>query len=107
MKRTPLRRQSKKRAGIAVERRTFVANLLTRRPWCEACPIRFPFDPNHRRRAVDCHELTRRSQGSPIVPSQGLTSDEVLAVCRECHDYITTHPAEAVELGLARWGMRR
>ena len=94
-----MRRQSSKRAAIADERRTFVADVLARRPWCEW--------PGCNLRAVDVDEKRNRSQGSPIVPSEGLADGDVNVLCREHHSYKTDHMAEAVELGLARWGMRR
>lgn len=106
-KRIPAR--SQKREAIAQERRDFVARILVERPWCEAhatlvdlALISGPL----RARPVDVHELRRRSQGSPIVPSQGLADDDVLALCRACHEWIGANPREAVSLGLARWGMR-
>lgn len=121
-RRTPLRRtgfartsrkripyRSDKREAVAVERRLFVERILRERQWCEAHPVlrdlALVAGPL-RAESVDVHELVRRSQGSPIVPSQGLTDDRVLALCRPCHDWVTTHPREAVSLGLARWGMR-
>lgn len=117
MKRTPLRRgrkpiraRSDKREAIMLERRVFVDRILHQRQWCEAHPVlrdlALVAGPL-RAQSVDVHELVRRSQGSPIVPSQGLADDDVLALCRPCHDWVTTHPREAVSLGLARWGMRR
>lgn len=112
MKRSPLRRRSRlspvspKRVAIRDERREFVAQVLATRRWCEACPILHgPY--GEVRPASDVHELVRRSQGSPIVPSQGLELGDVLAVCRGCHHWIGDNPAEAVRLGLARWGMRQ
>lgn len=116
IKRTPLRRsgkpipaRSQRREAIAGERREFVERILRRRQWCEAHAVLLELAlvaGPLRAESVDVHELVRRSQGSPIVPSQGLADDDVLAVCRCCHDWITTHPADAVSLGLARWGMR-
>lgn len=109
-RRTPLRPQSDKRRAIAPERRAFVDDVLRRRPRCEAHSLLLSLAliaGAASARSVDVHELRRRSQGSPIVPSQGLTDDDVLAVCRQCHDWITTNPAEAVSLGFACWGMRR
>lgn len=108
--RSPLKRSTKRiparsqrREAIAQERREFVERILRARPWCEA---RVPGLGCSPRPSTDVHELVRRSQGSPIVPSQGLADDDVLAVDRQCHDWITTHPREAVALGLARWGSR-
>ena len=110
LKRTPLERRtrlnprSRKRKAIAQERREFVQRILRERPWCQACTVidglAQPLP------ATDVHEIVRRSQGSPIVPSQGLRDEDVWAVCRICHDWIGLHPERAVKLGLARWGMR-
>lgn len=125
MRRSPLRRRaplksggrikprSDKRAEIAPERAAFVDRILRVRPDCEACPVlnRVGIVPSGAvswspHRAQDVHELVRRSAGSPIVPSQGLADADVLSVCRASHDWIGLHPPEAVDLGLARWGMR-
>lgn len=116
LRRTPIARSTKpiparsqRREAIADERRQFVERILRARPWCEAhavlADLALVAGPL-RAESVDVHELVRRSQGSPIVPSQGLTDDAVLSVCRRCHDWITVNPREAVSLGLARWGMR-
>lgn len=116
LRRTPLARSTKpiparsqRREAIAGERREFVESLLRRRQWCEAHAVLLELaliSGPLRALAVDVHELVRRSQGTPIVPSQGLDETDVLCVCRRCHDWITTHPRDAVSLGLARWGMR-
>lgn len=108
--RRPLPARSAKREAIADERRQFVADALHRRPWCEAHELLYDLAlvaGPVRAASVDVHELLRRSQGGRIVPSQGLTDDDWLALCRACHTWITEHPREAVALGLARWGIRR
>lgn len=91
--RAPIAPQSAKRRALAPKRRTFVAEVLTARPTCEAkldgCTGR----------STDVHELCRRSQGADL-----LAADEVLALCRRCHSWVTEHPVEAVERGLAVWG---
>lgn len=107
-RKTRLRARSRKREAVMPERRAYVARILSERPRCEA---RIPGlgcaeGSTPGRWAVDVHELVRRGQGTPIVPSQGLADSEVLAVCRPCHDFITDNPARAVALGLARWAMR-
>jgi 5-methylcytosine-specific restriction endonuclease McrA len=71
---------------------------------CEACAIWARHDGLQlykRQRAVDVHELVRRSQGGSI-----LDESNCITVCRPCHRRINANPALAVELGLARWGMR-
>lgn len=117
LRRTPIARSTKpiparsqRREAIAGERREFVERILRQRPWCEAHAVLLDLaliSGPLRAESVDVHELVRRSQGSPIVPSQGLGDDDVLALCRRCHTWVTENPREAVSLGLARWGMRR
>lgn len=106
--RKPIPYRSTKREAITVERREFVWRVLHERQSCEAHRLlgELAIVSGLRAQSTEVHELLRRSAGSPIVPSQGLTGDDVLALCHECHAFVTTHPAKAVELGLARWGMR-
>jgi len=88
MKRSPLKRMSPKRQLENVERRKVVARILEERPICEArtevCT----------RRAVDCHEILTRARGGSI-----LAPENILALCRPCHTYITDNPAFAQENG--------
>lgn len=46
--------------------------------------------------AVDIHEIVRRSQAGSLQVAVELG---VMAVCRRCHNFITTHPREARDLG--------
>ena len=74
--------------------------LLEERPLCEACPVFASHDGKvvySRQRSVDIHELVRRSQGGSI-----LDENNLLAVCRPCHQRIGNHPQLAFDLGLAR-----
>lgn len=91
-----LRPRSRRYAAAMVERRSLVAELLAERPWCEA---RIPKVCTGR--AVDVHELLRRSQGGSI-----LDRANCVTVCRRCHDWIGHNPTAAVTAGLARWAMR-
>jgi|TARA_Y100000034_G_scaffold60735_1_gene73773 5-methylcytosine-specific restriction endonuclease McrA len=94
-----LRPRSKKKSKQYVERRKTVSRLLAERPYCEACPVFAVHDEvtlYTRRASVDIHELKRRSQGGSILDDENL-----LAVCRECHDRIGNHPKLAIELKLA------
>ena len=92
-RRTGLRPRSPRAQRSAVPRRRLVEQLLAERPWCQA-RIREVCDG----RAVDVHEMLRRSQGGdPLDPAGCIT------VCRRCHDWIGAHPTAAVQLGLARW----
>lgn len=104
-RRTPLRARSKKRRREMAERRPFVADVLARRPFCEAGPALVDAlgrGPAFRCQtwSVDVHEIKSRGRGGPIVPSKGLTEAGVLACCRWCHDWITDHPAQAEALDL-------
>jgi 5-methylcytosine-specific restriction endonuclease McrA len=100
LKRTgSLRPRSKKKSAEYVERRKIVSRLLGERPYCEACPVFARHDEvslYNRKASVDIHELKRRSQGGSI-----LEEDNLMAVCRECHDRIGHEPKLAIELGLA------
>ncbi len=72
-------------------RRPLVAALLAQHP---ACQLRIDGVCTHR--AVDVHELLSRARGGSITdPANCRTT------CRPCHDYVTTHPADAQRLGLA------
>ncbi len=100
MKRSPLRPRSKKRAEFyRVERVPFVKAYLRAHPWCERCT--FPYhpsgEPRRMNRSVDVHELVRRGQGGSTVDE-----DNVVALCRECHDWIGANPRLATEQGWAR-----
>lgn len=97
MSRIPHR--SKKTAAKYVERRILVDRLLTERPACEACATY----RNYQGGALymvwaseDIHELISRGRGGDILDEANL-----LAVCRPCHTWITSHPQEAEFLGLA------
>jgi len=97
-----MRHRSKKKEEEYKLRRPLVARLLEQRPYCEACPIFAEHDEKiiySRQRSVDIHELKRRSQGGSI-----LEEDNLMAVCRQCHNRIGNYPALAFELGLSRHG---
>ena len=89
MKRTPLRPRSKKRASEMVQRRKLVTELLERFPWCARC---------FWVRSVDLHELKNRSQGGDF-----LDPEQIVTLCRECHEWITRSPAAAHEAGWTFW----
>ena len=94
MKRTPIRKRSRKYEAMMRERRKLVARLLEERPECEAhLPVCYG-------RSVDVHEILRRSQGGKPV---GGADDEYLCLCRPCHTWITEHPASARTLGLVKF----
>ena len=89
MKRTPLRRVSKKRAK---ELRHYSAQrlaFLKLRPYCQTCHSR----NLNAARATDVHHTAGRN-GKHL-------NDEArwLAVCRPCHDHIHRHPGWARAMG--------
>lgn len=97
-----MRHRSKKKEAEYRLRRPLVAKLLEERPYCEACSVFAKYDQKGTFRqnpSQDIHELIRRSQGGSI-----LDEDNLLAVCRPCHNRIGAYPALAFELGLAKHG---
>lgn len=100
-----LAKRSKKMEERYVDRRNFVARILSERPYCEACGV---FAENDgiavfwNNRSTDVHELVRRSQGGSI-----LDEENVLAVCRPCHTRIGNYPQLAFDLGLAKHSWER
>ncbi len=88
-----LRAASAKRQAVMQERRKVIEALLAERgPGCEARLVGCDG------RAVDCHEVLRRSQGGSLTDPANL-----LLLCRPCHSFLTEHPQMAVELGFSRW----
>lgn len=83
-KKIPFR--SKKRSKLyKQERIPIVIEMLAEIKVCQRCASRPP---------VDVHELKSRARGGSITDR-----DNLVAVCRECHSWITTHPKEAHEQG--------
>lgn len=81
-RRTRLRPRSAKRAAIYREQRIpLVRELLAARPVCERC---------HRAPSVDVHEIQSRARGGSILDVENLA-----ALCRPCHAWVTEHPREA------------
>ena len=96
---TGIPRQSAKRKRLSGERRAFVQEFLGDHPWCQVCPNLRPTW----RASVDVHESLRRAAGGAIVPgpkadAQGPT---FWAVCRTCHDTLTSPSAEERDRALA------
>lgn len=52
--------------------------------------------------AVDLHEVLSRARGGSITDL-----DNVVPLCRPCHDYVTTHPDAAESVGLSATGFGR
>lgn len=95
-----MRRRSKKTEQKYRLRRPLVEKLLSDRPYCEACPVFAQHDglvTYVRNMSNDVHEIIRRSQGGSI-----LSEDNLMTVCRKCHQRIGNYPQLAFELGLAK-----
>ena len=97
MKRTPIRKVSKKRSKLLRERKKFAASELGDRWKCEAGPLIYLTheNPNCKGRSTELHEPLMRSRGGSI-----LDPDNTVAVCRNCHRWIHDNPTDATRLGL-------
>ena len=97
MKRTPLRKVSKKRAKINRERQRLVEQELGERTSCEAGATIYLNTGVAccRARATELHEPLMRSRGG-----SSLDPENTIAICRGCHRWIHDHPETATELGL-------
>lgn len=89
-----MRFRSKKRERQYRQRRTLVEQILDERPVCERCSAA---------RSTDVHEVIRRSQWSAGI----LVTENLRALCRPCHTWITEHPKLAVEEGWSAWSWDR
>jgi 5-methylcytosine-specific restriction protein A len=88
-RRTPLRSRSNKRARLYRDERVpLVRAMLDARPVCERC---------HAAPSTDVHEVKSRARGGSITDP-----DNLAALCRPCHTWITTHPADATAQGWLR-----
>ncbi len=93
-----MRRRSKKREEEYGERRPLVARLLAERPKCEACVILAVYEGKVtflHRDSQDVHEIVPRSGGGSILDEENL-----LALCRPCHNFVTTNLRTAANMGL-------
>jgi hypothetical protein len=88
MKRSRINPVSKKRQSLNVLRRSFVKKILNERMMCEARIQGCSYRP------TDVHEILTRGRGGSIV-----SEENVLALCRNCHHFITVEPAWAKENG--------
>ena len=79
---------SKKRASLNILRRSFVKKILNDRMMCEARIQGCTYMP------TDVHEILTRGRGGSIIDE-----NNVLALCRTCHYFITNEPAWAKENG--------
>lgn len=83
-----MRAVSKKRAKLLRERKKLTdAMQANGRPWCVRCGA--PAD--------DAHELRSRARGGSITDAEN-----VRAICRPCHRFVTEHPVEAEKEGLSK-----
>lgn len=80
--RTPLPRQSQKRAVQAVARRKLVAAYLEAHPVCARC---------YSAASTDVHEKQKRSRN----PQAWLDPSLFCALCRRCHEWTEAEPAQA------------
>lgn len=98
-----IRPVSKRRASENRERRANLVARFGQFPPCYACPVldAAGISTGCAGRAADGHELLTRGRGGSIVDVEN-----VIPVGRLCHDWITTHPREAAELGLVRTASR-
>ncbi len=83
MKRTPLKPRSKKTQALYKVRVPLVRELLEEYPLCQRCLMA---------RSVDAHELITRARGGSIIDKENM-----VALCRECHNWIHTHSKQAGE----------
>ena len=89
-----MRFRSKKRERQYRQRRTLVEQILDERPVCQRCSAA---------RSTDVHEVIRRSQWSAGI----LVTENLRALCRRCHIWVTEHPKQAVEEGWSAWSWDR
>lgn len=67
------------------KRRNLVRKLLLERPVCQRCLSD---------RSQDIHEVKSRARGGSITDEENL-----VALCRACHVWVTQNPKEAKEQG--------
>lgn len=87
MKRTPLKKRSKKtQEKYEKERIPFVKKLLAERPICEIC---------FTRPSTDVHEILTRARSGGVHGEAWLDSANCLCLCRACHSWVTVNVEEA------------
>jgi hypothetical protein len=87
---------SKRRSENATRRAVLVA-AWGPNPECVGGPIlaHIPGHPRCTLDATDPHEVLTRARGGSITEIAN-----IIPLCRPCHDWVTTHPAAALEAGL-------
>lgn len=89
-----LRPRSKKTQDLyRTERIPLVIRILKERPVCERC---------QRNESCDVHEVLTRGRSGGVRGSAWLDPDNLAALCRPCHIWVTEHPIEAAEEGWVR-----
>lgn len=84
-----LRHRSKKRSELYRQQRIpLVIQLLEERPICQRC---------NKASSQDIHEIKSRARGGSITDVENLA-----ALCRPCHTWITDHPAAAAAEGWSK-----
>lgn len=76
-----MRHRSKKMEAKYRQRRPIVKRMFDEQPLCARCQLRY---------AVDPHEPLSRGRGGSITDE-----DNIVPLCRECHDWIGDNPLEA------------
>lgn len=94
MRRTPLRRKSKKRERQERDYAVWRRGYLARHP---NCMLRWSTHCSGR--SAEVHHVLKRSQGAPLIPKD---EADVLATCWPCHFKVDVEPAEAKERGFVR-----
>lgn len=91
------RLSSRKAHRVSAMRRELRRGLLEERgPSCEVCP-KTPVGSIPPKAWEEMHEvLTRGRGGDPT------DAENILCVCRRCHEWITAHNDEATQLGFVR-----
>lgn len=90
MNKSRLRAVSPKRRPEVTARKKLIAKLKRNGP--VLCVLELP---GCTRWADDLDEILSRARGGSIA-----SETNCRPVCRRCHDWVTTHPLEAAELGL-------
>lgn len=88
-----MRYRSKKQEHIYRERRRIVIEILNAHPVCERCGSQ---------RSSDVHEIVSRARGGSIVDRSNL-----VALCRQCHSFITQNPLIAEHEGWSKHSWER
>lgn len=115
---TPMKRSGKLRPRskktekrYREERVPLVKRLLEERPWCQACKLFAELDGVTFYRvnpSVDLHEILSRGRTGGVHSEEWLDEDNILCVCRPCHNRITDDKpdedgvGEATKLGLLK-----